>query len=125
MTSNRTAMTVALLAISHVSLIEHSSDGGTPAPTAWLLTGSVALGLVALVATMATLRDYARLPTLYRPVSAAMIGAAGAALVAGWWAPAPWLLALVLVAMLSAVWLFAVDRWLRLDDPEQALPGGG
>jgi hypothetical protein len=38
------------------------------------------------------------------------------ALVAAWWAPAPWLLALALVGVLSVVWWFAVDRWLRVEE---------
>jgi hypothetical protein len=33
---------------------------------------------------------------------------------AGCW-PAPWLLALLLVAILSTVWFFAVSRFLRAD----------
>ncbi len=108
-----------------VSLVEHAAEDRTPAATGWLLAGSVALGLVALVVKITALRDHDRLPSLYRPLMAAMAVAAGVALLAGWVAPAPWLLALILVLTLVAVWLFAVDRWLRLDDPEQALPGGG
>jgi membrane protein implicated in regulation of membrane protease activity len=50
--------------------------------------------------------------------------AAAAVLAVGWLRPAPWALALAVVAILSAVWIFAVDRWLRLDDPQAALPGG-
>jgi hypothetical protein len=32
---------------------------------------------------------------------------------AGWLRPAPWLLALLLVAVLSVLWFFAVSRFLR------------
>jgi hypothetical protein len=32
-----------------------------------------------------------------------------------WLQPAPWLLALLLVAILSAIWSFAVSRFLRAD----------
>lgn len=116
-------LSIAAAGAAMVSLIEHAADTSTPAPTAWLLAGSISLGLVALVVTMTTLRDFERVPALYRPVSTAMIAAAGVALLAGWLAPAPWILALTLVIVLVAVWFFAVDRWLRLDDPEQALPG--
>jgi membrane protein implicated in regulation of membrane protease activity len=42
-----------------------------------------------------------------------MAGSAGAALVVGWLRPAPWLLALLLVAILSVLWLFAVSRFVR------------
>jgi hypothetical protein len=40
------------------------------------------------------------------------VGAA-VAVVAGWVRPAPWLLALALVAVLSALWFLAVSRFLR------------
>jgi CHASE2 domain-containing sensor protein len=113
---------IAATGAAMVSLIEHSGDTRAPEATAWLLAGGVALGLVALIVTMRALGDYDRLPSLYRPVSAGLVVAAGAALLAGWWRPAPWLLALTLVLILSAVWLFAVDRWLRLDEPDEALP---
>lgn len=115
-------MTLAIAATgaAMVSLIEHAADTRAPEATAWLLSGSVALGLVALVIAMRALQDYDRLPSLYRPVSAGLVVAAGVALLAGWWRPAPWLLALTLVLILTAVWLFAIDRWLRLDDPGEA-----
>ena len=45
----------------------------------------------------------------------ALAGGAAAALIVGWVRPAPWLLALLLVAILSALWLFAVSRFLRAD----------
>jgi hypothetical protein len=45
----------------------------------------------------------------------AMVAAAAAALVVGWARPAPWLLALLLVAILSMLWCFAVSRFLRAD----------
>jgi len=42
-------------------------------------------------------------------------GGAAAALVVGWAHPAPWLLALLLIAILSALWFFAVFRCLGAD----------
>ena len=118
-------LAIAAAGAAMVSLVESAHEAATPAATSWLLTGSVALALVALVLTMRSLRDYERLPTLYRPVSLGMIAAAVVALLIGWLRPAPWLLALSLVGLLPAVWLFAVARWLRLDNPDLALPGGG
>ena len=118
-------LTIAATGAAMVILIEHAADARAPEATAWLLAGSVALGLVALVVTMHSLQDYERLPMLYRPVSVAMVVASAVALLIGWWRPAPWLLALTLILLLSAVWFFAVDRWLRLDDPGRVLPGGG
>lgn len=108
-----------------VSLIEHSADEHTPAPTAWLLAGAVALGLLALTLEMRTLRDYQRLPSVFGPVSNAMIVASGLALLTAVWAPVPWLLALSLVVILGLIWLFGVDRWLRLPDPDAIRPQGG
>jgi low temperature requirement protein LtrA len=94
-----------------VSLVEHAHDPVAPAGTAWLLSGSVALGLLALIVTARALEDAVRLASVYRPLTAALALGAAAALVAGWLASAPWLLALLLVAILSALWFFAV-AWL-------------
>ena len=93
-----------------VGLIEHAHDPHTPAATAWLLAGSVALLLVALGGMTRVLADYRHHAVIYRPLTFAMVAAAGVALLIGWWQPAPWLLALLLAAILAAVWLFAVVR---------------
>lgn len=107
-----------------VSLIEHAADERSPANAAWLLAGSVAVALVGLVVTMHSLADFRRLPSIYRPLTMAMFVGAVAAVLVGWWRPAPWLLALALVAILSAVWAIAVDRWMRLPNPSEARPNG-
>jgi len=52
---------------------------------------------------------------VYRPLTVAMAGGAVAALLVGWLEPAPWLLALLLAAILSVLWAFAVIRFLRVD----------
>ena len=80
-----------------------------------MLAGSVALGLLALAVTERTLVDAQRLAIVYQPVSLAMCAGAGAAVAVGWARPAPWLLALLLVAILSVIWFFAVTRFLRED----------
>ena len=98
-----------------VSLIGHAHDPRTPAGTAWLLSGAVALGLLALIITARSLADADRLGAVYRPLSVALVGGSGAALVVGWVRPAPWLLALLLVAILVVLWYFAVSRFLRAD----------
>jgi low temperature requirement protein LtrA len=95
-----------------VSLIGHAHDSRTPAGTAWLLSGAVALGLVALIVTERSLVDTERLDVVYRPLRPALAAGAGAALVAGWVRPAPWLLALLLVCVLGVLWFFAVSRFL-------------
>jgi len=96
-----------------VSLIGHASDARMPASTAWLLTGSVALGLLALTFAEQSLVDADRLAAVYRPLRLATAGAAALALVVGAIRPAPWLLALLLVVVLSLLWFFAVTRFLR------------
>ena len=96
-----------------VGLIEHAHDPQAPAATAWLLAGSVALVLVALGLMTRTLADYQRHAVIYRPLAFVMVAAAGVALLIGWWQPAPWLLALLLAAILAAVWLFAVVRLFK------------
>ncbi len=95
-----------------VSLISHAHDGRTPAGTAWLLAGAVALGLLALTFTTRALADAERLALVYRPVKLAIAVGAGASLVVGWARPAPLLLAALLVAILSVLWFFAVSRFL-------------
>jgi hypothetical protein len=42
-----------------------------------------------------------------------MVGGAIVALLVGAWRPAPWLLAVAVAAILSAVWAFAVARLLQ------------
>jgi hypothetical protein len=76
------------------------------------LAAAVALGLVALIFTTRALADAERLRAVYRPVDVALALGAAAALVTGAVRPVPWLLALVLVGVLSGVWFFAVSRFL-------------
>jgi hypothetical protein len=96
-----------------VSLIEHAHDGATPPATALLLGGSVALGLLALIVTERSLEDAVRLEVVYRPLGAVLATGAAIALLAGWLAPAPWILAALLVAILTALWFFVVARMIR------------
>ena len=98
-----------------VSLIGHAHDARTPASTSWLLAGAVATGLLALVLTEQALVDAERLSVVFSPLRLALFAGAAAALLVAWLRPAPWLLALLLVAVLSAVWFFAVSRFLRAD----------
>ncbi len=111
-------LSVAASGAAMVSLIEHAGDDHAPASTAWLLAGSVTLGLMALVVKMRTLSDFRRLSVIYRPVSWVMVAASGLAAGTAVWAPAPWLFALTLVVILLGVWIFAVSRWMRLNDSE-------
>ena len=108
------SLAVAAAGAGMVSLIEHAADARTPAPSSWLLAGSVAALLIALVATIVTLADYRRLTGLYRPLTAALLLGAAAALAVGWARPAPWLLAMLLDLILAAIWFFAFARALRI-----------
>jgi len=96
-----------------VSLIEHAHEPTTPPATALLLGGSVALGLLALIVTERSLEDAVRLESVYRPMGAVLALGAVIALLAGWLAPAPWILAALLVAILTALWFFVVARMIR------------
>jgi low temperature requirement protein LtrA len=106
-------LSIAAAGAAMVSLIGHAGDDRTPAGTAWLLAGAVALGLVALIFTEQTLVDAERLDAVYRPLRIALAAGAAAALAAGWTRPAPWLFGLALVAILSVLWIYAASRFLR------------
>jgi hypothetical protein len=115
-------MAITASGAAMVSLIGNAGDDRAPKATAWLLTGSVACVFVALFAIVLSLEDRRRLRTVYDPLSVALAVGALAAVLVGWWRPSPWLLVLSLVFVFSAVWLFGVSRWLRLDDPDAAKP---
>ena len=108
-------LSIAAAGAAMTSLIGHAHDATTPESTAWLLAGSVALMLIALIVTEQTLVDAERLAFVYRPLTFVLVGGAIAAVLVGWLRPAPWLLALLLVAVLSGVWFFAVIRYLRAE----------
>ena len=110
-------MGVAAAGAAMVSLIEHGDETSTPEATAWLLSGSIAVALVALAATMGTLRDLRRYGQALKQVMGAMAITAGVILVIGWMAPAPWMLAGLLVAALMVLWLFAISRWIAVKKP--------
>jgi low temperature requirement protein LtrA len=96
-----------------VNLIEHAHDPSTPPATAILLGGSVALGLLGLIVTERCLEDAIRLADVYRPMAPALATGAAVALLAGLATPAPWLLAALLVAVLTLLWFFVVARMIR------------
>jgi low temperature requirement protein LtrA len=98
-----------------VSLIEHAHDAGAPDGPAWLLAAAVASCLLALIVIEQSLADAERLSSVYRPLSVMLAVEAIAAILIGWARPAPWLLALLLVAVLSVLWAFAVLRFLSVD----------
>ena len=96
-----------------VNLIEHAHDATTPPETALLLGGSVAIGLLGLILTERSLQDAVRLESVYRQLGVVLALGAAVAYLAGWLAPAPWLLAALLVAVLTVLWFFVVARMIR------------
>jgi low temperature requirement protein LtrA len=108
-------LAIAAAGAGMVGLIEHAHDARTPVATAWLLAGAVAVGLLALIVTANTLADARRLAEVYRPLSVVLAAGAVAAVVVGWARPAPWLLAALLVAILTALWAVAVRGFLLAD----------
>lgn len=105
-------MSIAAAGAAMVGVIEHATDDRAPQAATWLLSGSVALGFLALIVIVRTLEDYDRYRTVYLPTSFVMLGAAGLALLIGAWHPAPLLLVTALAATQVLVWLYAVRRWL-------------
>ncbi len=106
-------MSIAAAGAAMVSLIEHAEELATPSGTAWLVTGSVAIGLGALMVQVRSLRAFHEKAAVFQPVVVAMAGAAAAVLLIGLWAPAPWLLSLLVVLVLMALWVYAISRRYR------------
>lgn len=95
---------IAATGAAMVGLVGHASGSRTPTAVAWTLGVAVALVLVLIVAQSAAVeRGGDELPTR----SLAIVFGVGALLVLllAWWAPTPWLLALLVVGVLSATWL--------------------
>lgn len=106
-------LSIAAAGAGMVSLLEHAHDATTPAATSWLLSGAVALGMVALILTLRALADAGPVGVVYRRVEIAMGAAAVISLIIGATRPAPWLLALLLVVVLALVWAVAARGFLR------------
>ena len=106
-------LSIAAAGAGMVSLIEHAHDPAAPELTAWLLGGSVAAFLVAEIIAAWSLEDSQRLVHVYRPLTVAMIVAAVFTLAIALLRPSPWLLAALFVAVLTLLWLFAANRFIR------------
>ncbi|MBV9281393.1 MAG: low temperature requirement protein A [Chloroflexi bacterium] len=105
-------LSIAAAGAGMISLIEHAHAARTPEATAWLLTGAVAVGLLGVIVTANSLVDARHLVAAYRPLSTKLAIGAVAGAIVGWARPAPWLLALLLVVILSALWAVAVRGFL-------------
>lgn len=115
-------MAIAASGAAMVSLIEHASDVRTPENTAWLLVGSVAVGLAALAVIIPTLVDAERLPQVYRPLQTSLVVAAVSAVVVGSIRPRPWVLALAVVVILSLLWFTTIIMWIKRTDSDERVP---
>jgi low temperature requirement protein LtrA len=103
---------IAAMGAAMVSLITHAHGGRTPAATAWVLSGGAAVVLVSTMLVAATLRAWQDDRGLYQPLARASAAAAVACLAAAALRPAPLVLGLVIVALLSIPWTLAVSRKL-------------
>ena len=108
---------VAAMGAAMVSLVDHAHDGRTPAATAWVLCAGAAAMLTTTMLLASTLPDWHRDRDLYRPLAWTCTASAVACLGLGAARPAPLLLALVLVVLLSIPWVFAVARRLATRPP--------
>jgi len=103
---------VAAMGAAMVSLVDHAHDGRTPAATAWVLGAGAAVVLVATMLLAATLPAWDHDRGLYRPLAGTCTASAVACLGLAAARPAPLLLALGLVLLLSIPWMYAVARRL-------------
>jgi low temperature requirement protein LtrA len=103
---------IAAMGAAMVSLVHHAHDGRTPAATAWTLCAGAAVVLCATMLVSASLQEWQRDRSLYRPLAGTCAAVALACLGVGAARPAPLLLGLALVVLLSIPWTFAVARRL-------------
>jgi low temperature requirement protein LtrA len=103
---------IAAMGAAMVSLVHHAHDGRTPAATAWTLCAGAAVVLCATMLVSASLEEWQRDRGLYRPLAGTCAAVALACLGVGAARPAPLLLGLALVVLLSIPWVFAVARRL-------------
>ena len=103
---------IAAMGAAMVTLVDHAHDGRTPAATAWVLCAGAAVVLGATMLVSASLQAWPRDRGLYRPLARTCAAAAVACLALGALRPAPLVLGLVLIVLLSIPWGLAVTRRL-------------
>ncbi len=108
-------LSIAASGAAMVGLIEHANDAHTPAATAWLISGAVALAMLSTIAAAWSLELFSRLEYVFRRLAMAVPVAAAASLAVGYLAPAPWLLASALGVILTVTWLLAVRWYIQAD----------
>jgi low temperature requirement protein LtrA len=108
---------IAAMGAAMVSLVDHAHDGRAPAATAWVLSAGTAAVLAATMLLAASLPAWDRDRGLYRPLARICAVVAAACLGVGAARPAPLVLGLALVLLLSIPWGYAVAR--RLANPAE------
>ncbi|MET0910757.1 MAG: low temperature requirement protein A, partial [Ilumatobacteraceae bacterium] len=113
------AMAIAASGAAMVSIIDHAHDSRTPAPTAWLLAGAVAvtLGSVSIACTALPVDEFP--PGMPRWVGPTLGTAMVAVIAIGALRPAPIVLLACISAVLLVAWLALFAVYLALGgDPE-------
>ena len=113
---------VAAMGAAMVSLVDHAQDGRTPAATAWVLSGGAAVVLGTTMLVAASLQAWPRDRGVYRPLSRTCAVVAVACVGVGAIRPAPLVLGLALVVLISIPWGLAVARRLAAPADSPAHP---
>jgi low temperature requirement protein LtrA len=109
---------IAAMGAAMVSLVDHAHDARAPAATAWVLCAGTAVVLSATMLVASTLPAWAGDRGLYRPLARICAVVVAACLAVGAARPAPLVLGLALVLLLSIPWGFAVARRLASQDKQ-------
>ena len=111
---------VAAMGAAMVGDVEHAHAGRTGAATSWVLCGGAAVVIAATMLVAASLEAWRSERELYRPLARTCAVAVVACLVLGAARPAPLVLGLVLVLLLSVPWVVAV--MYRVRQVEEPVP---
>jgi low temperature requirement protein LtrA len=107
---------VAAMGAAMVSLIDHAHDSRAPVAAAWILCAGAAVVLSTTMLVSASLQAWESDRGLYQPLARTCAGGAVACLVLAALRPAPLVLGLVLVVVLSIPWGVAVARRVASGD---------
>jgi low temperature requirement protein LtrA len=101
---------VAAMGAAMVSLVDHAHDSSTPAAAGWVLCAGAAVVLGGTMLVSASLQAWDGERDVYRPLARTCAGVAAACVALGAIRPAPLVLGVVLVVLLSIPWVLAVAR---------------
>ena len=99
---------IAAMGAAMLSLVRHAHDGRTPAGTAWLLCAGAAVVLCATMLIAVSLEAWTNERWLYQPLARACIVVAVLCVGVAALRPAPVIVGLALVVLLSVPWVLAV-----------------